>query len=246
MIVDDLPAFKEKVHESLRKHVAAINKLSAKGMKFWDYGNSFLFMASNAQADILSIDGHHKFRYPSYVEDIMGDIFELGFGPFRWVCSSGSEEDLRKTDKIAENTIVELMENCPKEMALQYEDNLKWIRKAEENKLVVGSKARILYADAVARALILLRFSEAVEKKELEGPVILSRDHHDVSGADSPYRETASVRDGSMFCADMSVQNFVGTALRGATWVALHNGGGTGWGEVINGGFGVVLTGSQE
>ena len=175
----------------------------------------------------------------------MGDIFELGFGPFRWVCTSAKDEDLRKSDKIAEETIVELMEKCPEEMKLQYADNLNWIRKADENKLVIGSKARILYADAVARSLILNRFSQAIEKGHISAPIILSRDHHDVSGADSPYRETASVKDGSMWCADMAVQNFVGDALRGATWVALHNGGGTGWGEVINGGFGVALTGSE-
>lgn len=244
LMVSDPAKFKTAVQESLRRHVAAINKLTGRGMHFWDYGNSFLLEAKRAGADILQADG--QFRYPSYVEHIMGDIFSLGFGPFRWVCTSGKPEDLALTDKIAAETIHELLEKAPELTKQQYSDNYLWITKAEDHKLVVGSQARILYSDSQGRIELARRFNRAVKEGRLSAPVVLSRDHHDVSGADSPYRETSNVRDGSMFCADMAVQNFVGDSFRGATWVALHNGGGTGWGEAINGGFGLVLDGSDE
>lgn len=246
MMVDEPEKFKEMVYESLRRQIKAINILTSRGMRFWDYGNSFLLESSRANAEVFREGSTSKFRYPSYVEDIMGDIFELGFGPFRWMCTSGKHSDLAKTDKIAERVLTALSEHAPKEIKGQLEDNIHWIKSAEDNKLVVGSQARILYADAAGRAELLRQFSDAIKKGEIEGPIVLSRDHHDVSSADSPYRETASVYDGSMFCADMSVQNFVGDAMRGATWVALHNGGGVGWGEVINGGFGVVLDGRDN
>jgi urocanate hydratase len=216
-------------------------------MKFWDYGNSFLLEASRAGAEVG--DGGHDgktFRYPSYVQDIMGDIFSLGFGPFRWVCTSGDPSDLRETDKIAEEVMVALAVDAPPRVRAQLDDNLMWIRKAEDNKLVVGSQARILYADCAGRSAIAAAMNAAVATGRLSAPVVISRDHHDVSGTDSPYRETSNIGDRSSFCADMAVQNCIGDAMRGATWVALHNGGGVGWGEVMNGGFGLVLDGSDD
>jgi len=214
-------------------------------MKFWDYGNSFLLEASRAHADVYAEDGH-SFKYPSYVEDIMGDIFSLGFGPFRWVCTSGDASDLSLTDRVAGDVVSRLVSEADEMNRQQYEDNLMWIRKAEENRLVVGSQARILYSDAVGRREIALAFNSLVKDGKLKGPVVISRDHHDVSGTDSPWRETSNIRDGSMFTADMAVQNFAGLAMRGVTWAALHNGGGTGWGEAMNGGFGLVLDGSDD
>lgn len=249
MMIDDPPKFKTLVQESLRRHVNAVNRLTAKGMKFWDYGNSFLLEAKRADAKVLGDEKTPEtmFAYPSYVQDIMGDIFSLGFGPFRWICSSGSAHDLRKTDQIAARILKELLAANPHErVAAQLRDNLKWIEAAEENDLVVGSQARILYADRVARQKIALAFNDAITSGELSAPVILSRDHHDVSGTDSPFRETSNVYDGSMFCADMAIHNVIGDAARGATWVSIHNGGGVGWGEVMNGGFGMVLDGSQS
>eukprot|EP00324_Dicrateria_rotunda_P005723 CAMPEP_0206152934 /NCGR_PEP_ID=MMETSP1474-20131121/216_1 /ASSEMBLY_ACC=CAM_ASM_001110 /TAXON_ID=97495 /ORGANISM="Imantonia sp., Strain RCC918" /LENGTH=679 /DNA_ID=CAMNT_0053550563 /DNA_START=246 /DNA_END=2285 /DNA_ORIENTATION=+ len=245
MMVEDPDKFKSLVQESLCRQIKAINTLSKKGLRFWDYGNSFLLEASRAGADVMQPNGK-AFTYPSYVEDIMGDIFSLGFGPFRWVCTSGKSEDLDLTDEIAASVIEELLEKAPKESKLQFQDNLLWIKSAKENKLVVGSQARILYADAVGRNCIAQAFNDAVREGKLSGPVNISRDHHDVSGTDSPYRETSNIRDGSMFCADMAVQNCIGDAMRGATWVALHNGGGVGFGEAINGGFGLVLDGSEQ
>jgi len=236
--------FKTLVQESLRRHIRAINKLSQKGMKFWDYGNSFLLEASRAGADVLNKD--NKFIYPSYVQDIMGDIFSLGFGPFRWVCTSGDPEDLRITDKVAAAICRELSSTASIKNKGQYEDNLRWIEQAESNQLVVGSQARILYSDAEGRSRIALRFNELVKDGNLKGPVVISRDHHDVGGTDSPWRETSNITDGSQFTADMAVQNFLGLGVHGATWIALHNGGGTGWGEAINGGFGLVLDGKDS
>ena len=251
MMHDDPAHFKELVQESLRRQVAAINKLTARGMFFWDYGNSFLLEASRAGADILAKEGEKTygvggFRYPSYVQDIMGDIFSLGFGPFRWVCTSGLESDLQKTDEIAAKIFREyLASQPPAPISAQLTDNLQWIEQAGANKLVVGSQARILYADCYARTTIARAFNDAVARGELTAPVVISRDHHDVSGTDSPFRETSNIQDGSAYCADMAVQNCIGDAIRGATWVALHNGGGVGWGEVINGGFGMVLDGRK-
>ncbi|RLN90811.1 hypothetical protein BBJ28_00022859, partial [Nothophytophthora sp. Chile5] len=253
---EDPGRFRELVQESLRRHAVAVNRLTTKGMRFWDYGNSFLLEAQRAGADVLrpgvlpeeAAVSTTAFKYPSYVQDIMGDIFSLGFGPFRWVCTSGAHEDLQKTDAIAAKVLRELLEEpeVPPRVAAQLRDNLRWIEAAEENELVVGSEARILYADRVGRGKIAMAFNEAVASGELSGPVVLSRDHHDVSGTDSPFRETSNVEDGSAFCADMAVQNALGDAARGATWVALHNGGGVGWGEVMNGGFGMVLDGSED
>eukprot|EP01105_Mastigella_eilhardi_P007003 TRINITY_DN18485_c0_g1_i1.p1 TRINITY_DN18485_c0_g1~~TRINITY_DN18485_c0_g1_i1.p1 ORF type:complete len:691 (-),score=213.46 TRINITY_DN18485_c0_g1_i1:60-2132(-) len=238
--------FKELVHESLRRHVKAINTLSGRGMRFWDYGNSFLLQSSRAGADVFRED-KKTFRYPSYVQDVMGDIFSLGFGPFRWVCTSCLPADLDMTDDIAAKIIKKLADESQDEsLKQQYEDNYLWITNAKENKLVVGSQARILYSDAVGRTAIAEAFNAAVREGRLHAPVVISRDHHDVSGTDSPFRETSNVYDGSSFCADMAVQNFVGDAFRGATWVSLHNGGGVGWGEVINGGFGMVLDGDEQ
>ncbi|XP_064488264.1 urocanate hydratase-like [Ornithodoros turicata] len=237
--------FKMLVQESLRRHVAAINKLAKRGMCFWDYGNAFLLEASRAGADVARKG--IKFSYPSYVQDIMGDIFSLGFGPFRWVCTSGLAEDLKTTDRLAKEVLHRLRQtDVPDKVKEQYADNITWLEKAAIHNLVVGSQARILYSDRTGRVEIALAFNKAIREGQLKGPVVLSRDHHDVSGADSPYRETSNVYDGSAFTADMAVQNFVGDALRGATWVALHNGGGVGWGEVINGGFGCLLDGSKE
>lgn len=237
--------FKEKVRETLRRHAAAVNKHTAKGTYFFDYGNAFLLEASRAGADVMASNGI-DFRYPSYVQDIMGPMcFDYGFGPFRWVCASGKDEDLRKTDQIARKVLEEMILEAPEEIKQQMEDNLKWIIEAEKNQLVVGSKARILYADSEGRIRIARAFNEAIQKGNI-GPVILGRDHHDVSGTDSPYRETSNIYDGSRFTADMAIHNVIGDSFRGATWVSIHNGGGVGWGEVINGGFGMVLDGSKE
>lgn len=235
--------FRKEVQSTLRRHAAVIAALCDKGMYFWDYGNAFLLEASRAGAPITKADG--TFIYPSYVEDIMGPLcFDYGFGPFRWVCTSGQDEDLRRTDAIAAQVIERLAATAPSEIRSQLADNLHWIRTAESNKLVVGSKARILYADSEGRIEIAKAFNDAIRDGQLKGPVVLGRDHHDVSGTDSPYRETANIYDGSAVTADMAVQNFVGDAFRGATWVSLHNGGGVGWGEVMNGGFGMLLDGS--
>jgi urocanate hydratase len=244
-MVADPAGFKERVQDSLRRQVAAINRMTAGGMHFWDYGNAFLLEASRAGADILRPDG--RFRYPSYVEDIMGPVcFDYGFGPFRWVCASGDPADLHETDVIAARILEELAAAAPVETRQQYLDNLRWVRRAEQNQLVVGSQARILYSDEEGRRRLAQAFNEAIREGRITAPVVLGRDHHDVSGTDSPYRETANIRDGSMFCADMSVQNVIGDSFRGATWVSLHNGGGVGWGEVINGGFGLVLDGTED
>lgn len=244
MMAEDPETFKDKVQESLRRQVEAINKHTAKGTYFFDYGNAFLLEASRAGADIMAENGK-DFKYPSYVQDIMGPMcFDYGFGPFRWVCASGKEEDLQKTDEIAARVLEEIKRDSPEEIQQQMADNIRWIKGARENKLVVGSQARILYADAEGRMKIAQAFNEAIEKGEL-GTVILGRDHHDVSGTDSPYRETSNIYDGSQFTADMAIQNVIGDSFRGATWVSLHNGGGVGWGEVINGGFGMVLDGSR-
>jgi len=236
--------FKEQVQESLRRQAAAINKHTARGTYFFDYGNAFLLEASRAGADIMDVDGK-TFRYSSYVQDIMGPMcFDYGFGPFRWVCASGKEEDLEKTDEIATEVLRNLKEESPAEIQQQMQDNIQWIQGARENKLVVGSKARILYADAEGRIAIAKAFNDAISRGEI-GAIILGRDHHDVSGTDSPYRETSNIYDGSSFTADMAIQNVIGDSFRGATWVSIHNGGGVGWGEVINGGFGMILEGDK-
>lgn len=238
--------FKTKVQESLRRHANAINLHTKKGTYFFDYGNAFLLEASRAGAEVMA-ENNIDFKYPSYVQDILGPMcFDYGFGPFRWVCSSGTLEDLRKTDTIALQVLKEIKKDAPLEIQQQLEDNIKWISEAEQNRLVVGSKARILYADAEGRAKIALAFNEAIENGELSAPVILGRDHHDVSGTDSPYRETSNIYDGSKFTADMAIHNVIGDSFRGATWVSIHNGGGVGWGEVTNGGFGMVLDGSTD
>ena len=239
-------AFKTKVQESLRRHANAINLHTKKGTYFFDYGNAFLLEASRAGAKVMA-ENNIDFKYPSYVQDILGPMcFDYGFGPFRWVCYSGTLEDLRKTDAIALQVLKEIKKDAPSEIQQQLEDNIKWISEAEQNKLVVGSKARILYADAEGRVKIALAFNEAIENGELSAPVILGRDHHDVSGTDSPYRETSNIYDGSKFTADMAIHNVIGDSFRGATWVSIHNGGGVGWGEVTNGGFGMVLDGSTD
>ena len=244
MMAEEPEQFKECVRASLRRQVTAINRLAERGMYFFDYGNAFMLESSRAGADILNADG--KFRYPSYVQDIMGPMFfDYGFGPFRWVCTSGDADDLALTDKLAGDVLEDMMLTAPDSIKGQLADNLHWIREAGRNKLVVGSQARILYADAEGRAKIALAFNEAIRKGELKAPVVLGRDHHDVSGTDSPFRETSNIYDGSQFCADMAVQNVIGDAFRGATWVSIHNGGGVGWGEVINGGFGMVIDGSD-
>ncbi len=238
--------FKLAVQNSLKRQTAAINKQSENGMYFFDYGNAFLLEASRAGADIFNDTGE-KFKYPSYVEDIMGPMcFDFGFGPFRWVCTSGNEEDLDKTDQIALEVLKGIQKTSPHEIKQQLQDNIHWIANAKKNNLVVGSKARILYADAIGRIAIAEAFNRAIKNKEISAPVVLGRDHHDVSGTDSPYRETANIYDGSSFTADMAIQNVIGDSFRGATWVSIHNGGGVGWGEVINGGFGMVLDGSNE
>ncbi len=246
MMVADPGEFRARVQESLRRQVRAIGTAASRGMAFWDYGNAFLLEASRAGAEgILGPDG--RFSYPSYVEDIMGPVcFDYGFGPFRWVCCSGSDEDLRETDRIAGGVLERMAAESPPEIRQQMLDNLSWIRKADANRLVVGSKARILYADHEGRTKIALAFNDAIRQGTVSAPVVLGRDHHDVSGTDSPFRETADIRDGSRFTADMAVQNVIGDAFRGATWVSLHNGGGVGWGEVMNGGFGMLLDGSPE
>jgi urocanate hydratase len=245
MMANNPELFKEKVQESLRRHAAAVNKHNAKGTYFFDYGNAFLLEASRAGADIMAENGI-DFKYSSYVQDIMGPMcFDYGFGPFRWVCASGKSEDLEKTDAIACQVLEEMMKNSPSEIQQQMADNIQWIKGAQQNKLVVGSQARILYADAEGRVKIAEAFNNAINKGEI-GTVILGRDHHDVSGTDSPYRETSNIYDGSRFTADMAIQNVIGDSFRGASWVSIHNGGGVGWGEVINGGFGMVLDGSKE
>ena len=244
MMADDPEAYKEKVYASLRRHVAAVNQLVEKGMYFFDYGNAFLLESSRAGADILKEDG--LFRYPSYVQDIMGPMcFDYGFGPFRWVCASNDPKDLETTDRIAAEVLEAYRNEATDDISLQLSDNINWIRSAQENKLVVGSQARILYADALGRIRIAQAFNEAIRKGEISAPVVLGRDHHDVSGTDSPYRETSNIYDGSAFTADMAIHNVIGDGFRGATWVSIHNGGGVGWGEVINGGFGMVLDGSD-
>ena len=245
MMAEDPVQFKKKVHESLKRQVNAINKMVERGMFFWDYGNAFLLESGRAGADILKADG--SFKYPSYVEAIMGPMFfDYGFGPFRWVCTSNDPKDLEITDGIATNVLEEIAETAPKEIQGQLQDNIHWIREAGKNNLVVGSQARILYADAEGRIKIARAFNNAIQEGKISKPVVLGRDHHDVSGADSPYRETANVYDGSKYTADMAVHNVIGDSFRGATWVSLHNGGGVGWGEVINGGFGMVLDGTRE
>ena len=245
MMAADPEGFKAQVRASLLRHIDAVDRCAVKGMKFWDYGNAFLLECSRAGADIATGDG--RFTYPSYVEDIMGPLcFDYGFGPFRWVCTSGDPADLAATDRIAGDVIEALAAEAPAETKRQYLDNLRWIRAAGENRMVVGSQARILYSDEQGRRRIAEAFNTAIDAGEISAPVVLGRDHHDVSGTDSPFRETANIRDGSMFCADMAVQNVIGDGFRGATWVSLHNGGGVGWGEVINGGFGLVLDGSAD
>ena len=246
MMAEEPELFKQKVQESLRRHVAAINKCVARfGTYFFDYGNAFLLESSRAGADIMKPNG--DFKYPSYVQDIMGPMcFDYGFGPFRWVCSSGDPKDLAKTDEIAARVLEEIKTHSPKEIQQQMDDNIRWIKAAMENHLVVGSQARILYADAEGRIKIAEAFNKAIAAGEISAPVILGRDHHDVSGTDSPYRETSNIYDGSRFTADMAIQNVIGDSFRGATWVSIHNGGGVGWGEVINGGFGMMLDGSAD
>ena len=245
LIREEPDVFKEKVQATLRRHATAINKHTAKGTYFFDYGNAFLLEASRAGADIMA-DNQIDFRYKSYVQDILGPMcFDYGFGPFRWVCTSGKSEDLDRTDQIALDVLTELAANSPEEIQLQMQDNITWIRDAKKNKLVVGSQARILYADAEGRTKIAKAFNDAIAEGKI-GPVVLGRDHHDVSGTDSPYRETSNIYDGSQFTADMAIHNVIGDSFRGATWVSIHNGGGVGWGEVMNGGFGMLLDGSQE
>ncbi len=245
MMAEEPEKFREAVRASLRRHVAAINRLSAGGMYFFDYGNAFLLESSRAGADILKADG--TFRYPSYVQDIMGPLyFDYGFGPFRWVCMSERPEDLAKSDEIAVNILKKELETAPEEIQGQLNDNIHWIEEAGRNNLVVGSQARILYADCEGRTKIALAFNEAIRKGEISAPIVLGRDHHDVSGTDSPFRETSNIYDGSRFTADMAIQNVIGDGFRGATWVSIHNGGGVGWGEVINGGFGMVIDGSAD
>ncbi len=245
MMAEEPERFKECVQESLRRQVAAINKLSAQGMYFFDYGNAFLLESSRAGADVMGENG--KFRYPSYVQDIMGPMFfDYGFGPFRWVCTSGKAEDLETSDRIAAEVLEEIKKNSPADICGQMDDNIHWIREAGKNRLVVGSQARILYADCEGRTKIAQAFNRAIAEGRISAPIVLGRDHHDVSGTDSPYRETSNIYDGSSRTADMAVHNVIGDSFRGATWVSIHNGGGVGWGEVINGGFGMVIDGSDE
>ncbi len=246
MMAENPASFKVKVQESLRRQAASINRHTAKGTYFFDYGNAFLLEASRADANVMAENGI-DFRYPSYVQDILGPMcFDYGFGPFRWVCTSGKAEDLRKSDCIAARVLKEIMQNSPASIQQQMQDNITWIEEAEKNKLVVGSKARILYADAEGRAEIAQAFNDAINSGEISAPIVLGRDHHDVSGTDSPYRETSNIYDGSKFTADMAIHNVIGDSFRGATWVSIHNGGGVGWGEVMNGGFGMLLDGSVE
>ena len=245
MMAEEPELFKEAVRASLRRHVAAINRLSEKGMYFFDYGNAFLLESSRAGADVLKADG--TFRYPSYVQDIMGPMFfDYGFGPFRWVCMSEDPKDLQKSDELAVKVLSEIVKDAPEEIQGQMHDNIHWIEEAGRNKLVVGSQARILYADCEGRTKIALAFNDAIRRGEITAPIVLGRDHHDVSGTDSPFRETSNIYDGSQFTADMAIQNVIGDGFRGATWVSIHNGGGVGWGEVINGGFGMVIDGSED
>ncbi len=245
MMVEDPARFKEEVQATLRRHIAAVNALTAKGMYFFDYGNAFLLESSRAGADVMNQEG--KFRYPSYVQDIMGPMFfDYGFGPFRWVCTSCDPKDLATTDRIAAEVLEEIRLTAPAEICGQLDDNIHWIKEAQKNNLVVGSQARILYADSEGRMKIAKAFNDAIASGELSAPVVLGRDHHDVSGTDSPYRETSNIYDGSQFTADMAIQNVIGDSFRGATWVSIHNGGGVGWGEVINGGFGMMLDGSAD
>lgn len=245
MMANEPDKFKREVQKSLRRQVAAINKLTERGMYFFDYGNAFLLEASRAKADIMGVGG--AFRYPSYVQDIMGPLFfDYGFGPYRWVCTSSKPEDLAETDRIAAEVLEDIYRTAPDEIKNQLADNIHWIREAGRNKLVVGSQARILYADAEGRTKIALEMNRAIREGRISAPIVLGRDHHDVSGTDSPYRETSNIYDGSQFTADMAVQNVIGDSFRGATWVSLHNGGGVGWGEVINGGFGMVIDGSED
>jgi len=245
MMTNDPDQFKKQVHESLKRQVQAINKMTERGMYFWDYGNAFLLESSRAGADVTRPDG--SFRYPSYVQDIMGPLFfDYGFGPFRWVCTSSNPKDLELTDKMALRVLEKIYQTAPKEISGQLEDNIHWIREAGRNNLVVGSQARILYADCEGRIKIAEEFNRAIRDGKISAPVVLGRDHHDVSGTDSPFRETSNIYDGSSFTADMAVHNVIGDAFRGATWVSIHNGGGVGWGEVINSGFGLVLDGTEE
>jgi urocanate hydratase len=245
MMVNDPAKFREAVQASLRRQVTAINRMTANGMYFFDYGNAFLLESGRAGADVFKADG--RFRYSSYVQDIMGPLFfDYGFGPFRWVCTSGKQEDLATTDAIAASVLEEIASHSPDEISLQMRDNIHWIREAAKNKLVVGSQARILYADCEGRTKIAAAFNEAIREGKVTAPVVLGRDHHDVSGTDSPYRETSNIYDGSAFTADMAIQNVIGDGFRGATWVSIHNGGGVGWGEVINGGFGMLLDGTSD
>jgi len=250
MMAEEPERFKEAVRASLRRQVAAINRLADQGMYFFDYGNAFLLEASRAGADVWMVEANSslkKFRYPSYVQDIMGPMFfDYGFGPFRWVCSSCDPNDLAITDRLAAEVLDDMLKNAPDDIKGQLADNLHWIREAGRNNLVVGSQARILYADAEGRTRIALAFNDAIRRGDISRPVVLGRDHHDVSGTDSPFRETSNIYDGSQFCADMAVQNVIGDSFRGATWVSIHNGGGVGWGEVINGGFGMVIDGSED
>ena len=244
MMAEDPATFKQRIQETLKRHVKAVNALVEKGMYFFDYGNAFLLESSRAGAEIMDEEGE-LFRYPSYVQDIMGPMcFDYGFGPFRWVCASGKSEDLDRTDLIAEQVLTQLMAKAPAEIRQQMDDNIRWIKGAKANKLVVGSQARILYADSEGRIEIARAFNKAIAAGEI-GPIVLGRDHHDVSGTDSPYRETSNIYDGSSFTADMAIQNVIGDSFRGATWVSIHNGGGVGWGEVMNGGFGMLLDGSD-
>jgi len=242
---EDPSKFKELVRSTLRRHADAINLLCGRGMKFWDYGNAFLLEAGRSGANVYQEDG--SFAYPSYVEDIMGPMcFDYGFGPFRWVCTSGENSDLERTDEIAIQVLEDLVKDSPDEIRQQYQDNLKWIREAGTHNLVVGTKARILYSDEIGRVSIAKAFNKAVSEGVVSAPIVIGRDHHDVSGTDSPYRETSDIYDGSMFTADMAIQNFAGDSFRGATWVSIHNGGGVGWGEVTNGGFGMIIDGSED
>ena len=245
MMAEEPEKFKEAVQASLRRQIAAINRLSDRGMYFFDYGNAFLLESSRAGADVMKADG--TFRYPSYVQDIMGPLyFDYGFGPFRWVCMSEDPEDLAKSDALAVEALMEESKTATDDIKMQMLDNIHWIEEAGRNHLVVGSQARILYADAIGRTTIALKFNDAIRKGEIKAPIVLGRDHHDVSGTDSPFRETSNIYDGSQFTADMAVQNVIGDGFRGATWVSIHNGGGVGWGEVINGGFGMVVEGTDD
>jgi urocanate hydratase len=245
MLAEDPEKFQKEVYKSLQRQVTAINQMAANGMYFWDYGNAFLLEAGRAAANVFNEKRH--FRYPSYVQEIMGPLyFDYGFGPFRWVCTSCDQADLEKTDQIATDVLKEIYDSAPSEIQAQLIDNIRWIEAAGENQLVVGSQARILYADAEGRTKIALAFNGAIQKGQISSPIVLGRDHHDVSGTDSPYRETSNIYDGSAFTADMAIQNVIGDSFRGASWVSIHNGGGVGWGESINGGFGLVIDGSKE